>query len=241
VNLNSLFQGVVDLFFPPRCLSCSELLISDKSFGFCPECLQRISFLSPPVCSICGASLPGNSEKDALCHRCAMVRPPFEMCRSVGQYESVLLEAIHDLKYRGVIAAGVVLGNLLTSYAGTHLPVGEYDKVIPVPLHRKRLRERGFNQSLLLAKAVAHNFSLKLDFSSLRRRIHTQPQISLGKKDRAANVRNAFEVVRGENITGSRILLVDDVYTTGSTVRECARVLLEGGAQSVSVVTVARA
>jgi len=139
------------------------------------------------------------------------------------------------------MAAGVVLGNLLTSYAVAHLPVGEYDRIIPVPLHRKRLRERGFNQSLLLARALSRNFSLKLDFSSLQRRIHTQPQISLGKEDRAANVRNAFEVLRKADIADSRILLVDDVYTTGSTVRECARVLLESGAQSVSVATLARA
>jgi len=88
---------------------------------------------------------------------------------------------------------------------------------------------------------LSRNFSLKLDFSSLQRRIHTQPQISLGKEDRAANVRNAFEVLRKADIADSRILLVDDVYTTGSTVRECARVLLESGAQSVSVATLARA
>jgi len=139
------------------------------------------------------------------------------------------------------MSAAVVLGNLLTSYAAAHLPVEEYDRIIPVPLHRKRLRERGFNQSLLLARALSRNFSLKLDFSSLQRRIHTQPQISLGKEDRAANVRNAFEVLRKADIADSRILLVDDVYTTGSTVRECARVLLESGAQSVSVATLARA
>jgi len=239
--LHSFFRGVVDLFFPPRCLSCSELLISEESCGFCPECLQRIAFLSPPLCPVCGVSLPGDTKENALCARCAAARPPFEMCRSVGRYETVLLDAIHDLKYRGVMSAAVVLGNLLTSYAAAHLPVEEYDRIIPVPLHRKRLRERGFNQSLLLARALSRNFSLKLDFSSLQRRIHTQPQISLGKEDRAANVRNAFEVLRKADIADSRILLVDDVYTTGSTVRECARVLLESGAQSVSVATLARA
>lgn len=153
----------------------------------------------------------------------------------------MLLEAIHDLKYRGVIAAGAILGNLLASCVRVSLPVEEYDRILPVPLHRKRLRERGFNQSLLLAEVLAREFSLTLDFQSLRRRVHTSPQIGLGKGERSVNVRNAFEVVRKAEIEGSRILLVDDVYTTGSTVGECARVLLEGGARSVSVATLARA
>jgi len=239
--LNSLFQGMVDLFFPPRCLSCSELLLSGQPFGFCPDCLSRISFLAPPLCSICGAPLPAGTENSDLCTRCVDQRPPFERCRSLGRYETVLLEAIHDLKYRGVMAAGAVLGEMLVAFGRTALPPEEFDRVVPVPLHKKRLRERGFNQSLILARSLARAYSLTLDFSSLRRRLHTTPQITLGKEERGANVRNAFEVVRKEAIVDARILLVDDVYTTGSTVRECARVLLAGGARSVSVATLARA
>jgi ComF family protein len=159
----------------------------------------------------------------------------------MGRYETVLLEAIHDLKYRGRISAGVDLGNLLTSYVRQYLPVQDYDRVIPVPLHKKRIRERGFNQSLLLAKILARNFSLTVDFQSLRRRIYTQPQINLGRKERENNVRNAFAVVGKKAISNSRILLVDDVYTTGSTVKECAKVLIENGAKSVAVATLARA
>jgi len=159
----------------------------------------------------------------------------------VGRYESVLLETIHALKYRREIRAGAVLGNLLSSCLGCCLPLPDYDRIIPVPLHKKRLRKRGFNQSLLLARALAKDFSMPLDFQSLQRRTHTDPQIGLGRKDREANVRNVFEVARKDDIANSRILLVDDVYTTGSTVRECTRVLLESGAQSVGVVTLARA
>jgi ComF family protein len=159
----------------------------------------------------------------------------------MGRYESVLLEAIHDLKYRGRIATGVALGNLLASYIGQYLPVQDYDLVIPVPLHKKRLRERGFNQSLIIAKSIARNFSLTIDFQSLRRLTYTEPQINLGRKERESNVRNAFAVVREKAVADSRILLVDDVYTTGSTVKECARTLLKSGAKSVAVATLARA
>jgi len=238
--LNAFFKGLVDLLFPPRCLSCHDLLISAEDCGFCPGCQKRITFLAPPFCSICGFPLVADAEEN-LCIRCSASPPPFEICRSVGRYETVLLEAIHALKYRREIPTGIVLGRLLASCARAYLPVEDYDRVIAVPLHKKRLRERGFNQSLILAREMARDFSLTLDFQSLRRSIPTHPQIALGRKEREANVQGAFEVVRKGEIADSRILRVDDVYTTGSTVRECARVLLEGGAKSVAVATVARA
>jgi len=239
--LNAFFRGIVDLLFPPRCLSCHDLLVSGDDCGFCPDCEKRITFLAPPFCRICGTPLPAGAHESDLCLRCCNSPPPFEICRSLGRYESVLLEAIHALKYRREIPAGVVLGNLLSSYARDSLPVNNYDLIIPVPLHKKRLRQRGFNQSLHLARAVARDYSLPLDFQSLSRRIHTNPQIGLGRTEREVNVRGAFEVVRKGEIVDSRILLIDDVYTTGSTIRECARILLDSGAQSVGVATLARA
>jgi len=239
--LNSFFRGLVDLFYPPRCLSCNDLLISGEDCSFCRECWSRISFLSPPLCRICGAPLPAGENSPNTCSRCTESPPPFQVCLSVGRYESVLLEAVHALKYRGEIPAGIALGKILSSCVGEHFPVHDYDRVIPVPLHVKRLRKRGFNQSLILARALALDFSLTLDFQSLRRQRHTDPQIGLGRKQREKNVREAFVCTRCNEIENSKILLIDDVYTTGSTVRECARVLMEGGAQLVAVATVARA
>jgi ComF family protein len=112
---------------------------------------------------------------------------------------------------------------------------------MPAPLHPKRLRERGFNQSVILARAISKRFSIVLDFTTLKRRIHTKPQVSLGKKERELNVRNAFEVSDEGKIRGKNIILVDDVYTTGSTVKECARILTAGKAAKVAVLTIARA
>ncbi|SEM34569.1 comF family protein [Syntrophus gentianae] len=239
--MNSFFKAIFDLLFPPRCLSCQNLLISGEEQGFCPDCQTRISFLFPPFCQICGSPLPAGVQSSNICHRCTVSAPPFEICRSVGRYDSVLMEAIHALKYQRKIPAGVVLGKILSAHVANLLPFGDYDRIIPVPLHKKRLRKRGFNQSLILARAMARDFSLPLDFQSLKRRVHTDPQIGLGRKQRETNVREAFECVRRDQIANSRILLIDDVYTTGSTVRECSRVLLEGGAKSVAVATVARA
>jgi len=113
--------------------------------------------------------------------------------------------------------------------------------IIPVPLHRRRLKERGFNQSVILAREVARAHSIHLDFETLKRTIHTKPQTGLGRKQRSANVKGAFEVADRERVKGERVVLIDDVYTTGSTVRECARVLVKNGVEEVAVLTLARA
>jgi len=119
--------------------------------------------------------------------------------------------------------------------------IRDYSLIIPVPLHPIRLRKRGFNQSVILARHIAHRFSLPLDFSALRRRVDTVPQVNLGKTERGKNIKGAFEVVCSEKIRDQKVLLVDDVYTTGSTVRECTRTLLRGRAKEVAVLTLARA
>ena len=141
----------------------------------------------------------------------------------------------------GKSALGGILGRLMTEHDYSDFQISSYTLIMPVPLHIKRLRERAFNQSLILARAIAEKYAIPLDFISLKRHIYTQPQITLGKKDRQANVRGAFQVKNPENTAGGRILLVDDVYTTGSTLNECARVLVQNGAEEVAVLTLARA
>ena len=128
----------------------------------------------------------------------------------------------------------------MADFAYPAFNIEEYSLIIPAPLHPKRLRERGFNQSVILALALSKRFSIPMDFTTLRRHIHTKPQIALGKKKREANVRGAFMVASGEKIRGKSIILVDDVYTTGSTVKECARVLTKGKVAKVAVLTLAR-
>ena len=119
--------------------------------------------------------------------------------------------------------------------------ISDNSLIMPVPLHPKKLRERGFNQSLILAKEISKRFAVSLDFMTLRRHIYTEPQISLGKKERESNVHGVFSVADPGKIKGQRIIMVDDVYTSGSTVKECARVLMKNKAAAVAVVTLARA
>jgi ComF family protein len=159
----------------------------------------------------------------------------------VGYYEGALLKAIHDFKYLGNTALGKTLGKIMAEhdYPDFHIP--SFTLIIPVPLHVKRLRERAFNQSLVLARPIAGRFAISLDFTALKRHTYTRPQVSLTRAERQVNVRDAFQVGRPGRIKGERIILVDDVYTTGSTLNECARVLFANGAAEVAVLTLARA
>lgn len=119
--------------------------------------------------------------------------------------------------------------------------IKDFTLVVPVPLHSKRLRERGFNQSVILAREISRCLQIPLDFLALKRNIHTEPQVRLGKKQRSSNVRGAFDVSDSSKIRDRKIILVDDVYTTESTIKECSRVLMKNEASSVAVLTVARA
>jgi len=169
------------------------------------------------------------------------LRPPYHVARAVACYDSVLLDAIHVFKYKGKITTGEVLGKMMAEHVYPGFKIPDYSLIVPVPLHRKRLRERGFNQAVILAREVSKRFSIPLDFMNLKRHVFTEPQVALGKGQRTANVKGAFTVKDAKRIEGQKIILVDDVYTTGSTVRECAGVLMEHNAEEVAVLTLARA
>ena len=133
------------------------------------------------------------------------------------------------------------MGRVMAEHRYDSLSISEFSLIIPIPLHPKKLRERGFNQSLVLGREIAKKFSIPIDFDTLIRKNDTKPQVNLGRSERMKNVKGAFMVRQKERIEGERILLVDDVYTTGSTVNECARVLRAAKASDVAVLTLARA
>jgi ComF family protein len=148
---------------------------------------------------------------------------------------------IHRCKYGRDVTIGEALGELMADFPYPLFNICDYDLVMPVPLHVKRLRERGFNQSLFLAKAIAVRHKLKLDYLSLKRTIHTPPQITFGRQERERNVKGAFAVKTPAKLQGEKVILVDDVYTTGSTAKECTRTLIRAGASTVAVLTLSRA
>ena len=178
---------------------------------------------------------------DHLCGDCILSRPPYSIARAVARYEAVLLDAIHVFKYKGKITTGEVLGRIMADHVYPGFSIADYSLIIPVPLHAKRLRERGFNQAVILAREISGRFSIPLDFLTLRRHVFTEPQVNLGKDQRTTNVRGAFAVKNEKKVEGQKIILVDDVYTTGSTVKECAGMLMTHGAAEVAVLTMVRA
>ena len=212
-----------------------------KGQPFCGGCRARIRLITAPLCPSCGIPYPIDDGPDHLCGRCLLNKPPVVAARSYGVYEAVLHDAVHAFKYGGNLTLGERLGRLMADHEYPSFRIEDYDLVVPVPLHRRRLRQRGFNQSVLLAREISKRRGIPLDFLALRRVVDTESQAGLKKDERRSNMKRAFDVPDPERIRGRRVLLVDDVHTTGSTLGECANTLLRGGAESVGALSLARA
>ena len=243
----SLLEQFVDIIYPPRCVVCMRFLwkapLTKKSdsLSFCPDCLADFRHIASPLCPVCGAPFTSEVKEDHLCEDCLRKRPFYEATFAPYRYEGAILTAIHRLKYGSKSFLAEALGPLLARFMESRFRESGDLLTVPVPLHPKRMRERGFNQSLLLARYVARGVSADLDFLSLKRVRYTLPQTRLAKKERQKNVRGAFQLKNREAIEGKTILLVDDVITTGNTLNECARILKKGGAGKVFGVSLARA
>jgi ComF family protein len=215
----------------------------------CRGCVNDVVPVAAPICVTCGFMFKSRQGDNRICEDCISSPKRFRIARAPVVYDRALISLIHSFKYRGKIQLAKPLGGLLF-YAIQHWwDADGIDMVIPVPLYGSRFKRRGYNQAFLLIehlRKIAAEFTmdiagLRFDNNSLARNRSTAPQTGLGRNERRANMNNAFHVREADSIRGMRILLVDDVYTTGATVNECARELLDNGAQFVDVLTVARA
>ena len=227
--------------YPPTCAGCEQPLHSDRSESFCPDCLGTLELISEPYCPVCGFPYATEIPNSHLCGDCLAGIHYFDRARSTGSYRGSLREILHRFKYGGRTSLARPLAQMLIA-PGKHLAqLHNVDRIIPVPLHPKRLRQRGFNQASLLARRLGAALKISVDYASLKRSRWTEPQTGLTRRQRAANVRGAFCLETGEQVRGKGILLVDDVLTTGETVNQCVRALKrDGGAREVVVLTVAR-
>lgn len=239
--MTRVLAALAELLFPSLCLSCGRVLSGRGKHSFCPECYTRIRFVTDPICPSCGIPYPVEEGPDHACGECILRPPLIGTVRSLGVYESVLHELIHSFKYGGNLALGERLGRLMAEHEYPSFRIRDYSLILPVPLHPRRLRQRGYNQSVILAREISKRNGVAMNFRALRRIVDTDSQTGLKKKERRSNIRHAFSLPDPEAIRGRRVLLVDDVYTTGSTLGECARVLLDGGVEAVGALTLARA
>jgi len=233
-----MIERLAGILYPSLCRSCGGP-VGGRGVFFCVDCLRGARALDGAYCGVCGRPFPDGSGGVRECSACSKSPPAFKLARAPYLFEGIIRDAVHHYKYRGFRA---MEGFLAATFDGRlHGWFGEVDVVAPVPLHPSRLRKRGFNQSLMLAKTAAEELCARLSVDGLARTRNTRPQVELDVVERENNVRGAFAAVRPYEFDGKDVLLVDDVYTTGATVRECARVLRRAGARSVCVLTVARA
>jgi ComF family protein len=244
-------EGLFSVLFPSDCRICDLPLLNISRLPVCDDCLAEIHPITGKVCSICGErvlSAYAEHEINGMfeCPVCRRVDRPFERAVAYGSYDSGLRELIHLLKFNGVRPAAGVLGRMLAeSFAALESGIGnESILVIPVPLYEGKRRQRGFNQAELIVRAALKAYPqrnrFRLASDILLRTRETHSQIGLTNHQRRENLRGAFTVARPSEVTGRGVLVVDDVYTTGTTASECARVLRRAGASKVWVATVAR-
>lgn len=229
VSLRQLKGAALDLLFPPSCVGCGR-----RGALICSSCTAALPRVRLPLCARCGRS----TASGLVCPDCASHPGEIDGIRSVFRFEGCVRQAVHHLKYRGLKALAPPLAHHMARYLDAHpLP---RDVLVPVPLHPRRLRERGYNQSALLAREMAAVSPLSVDEGCLVRRANTPPQTrTRSAEERHRNIAGAF-ACQDARLKGKQVLLVDDVCTSGATLNACAKALKAGGAASVWALTLAR-
>lgn len=241
VRLPRLARLVELAVFPSFCKTCGMLLDAPRDRVMCRACLDKLAPHRGPSCPSCGRFFEGEGD-DHLCGTCLESPPPFSLHRSAGRYRGLLKDAVLLLKYRSSRPLGPELGRFAhDTLKGEEGLWWGTSAVVPVPLHSRRRRERGFNQAEVAAGEVARLAGLPLERKALIKVRNTAAQTSLDQADRAINVKGAYAVAAPVRLRGKALLLVDDVYTTGATLRECASALKKAGAKDVRALTIAQA
>lgn len=233
-------EGLLGLVYPENCQLCGDGRAGPSEGFVCARCWQGVRFVRAPMCERCGLPFEGEITTVFECGNCREMKLHFESARAAVVATGCALEVVHRYKYHQAEWFEPFLGDLLCREAVPALRAGRWDAVVPVPLHPRKERERGFNQAARLAAILARPLGLPVRSDWVRRVEFTRTQALLSRTERAANMRAAFAARPGLVLQDERIVVVDDVLTTGATTSACAKVLIEAGAARVAVWTVAR-
>ncbi|HYK88619.1 MAG TPA: ComF family protein [Acidobacteriota bacterium] len=239
-----IVDALLNLVFPESCFVCDAPVSRHQDCGVCDMCWGKALRLriQEPWCASCGLPFQNlGTGETHLCSDCILRPPPFSGARSFGYYAAELSRMVLYLKFRRRQNLVGLLAPLLTSTFFDSWQRSEFDVIVPVPLHPRRRRERGYNQAALLGRALARHVALPICENALLRVRYTVPQVGLTDPERLRNVHGAFRCRKQATVANQRVLLVDDVMTTGATLASAAEALLRGGALRVSAITVARA
>lgn len=244
ISIGHISKGLNQLLFPSKCLKCgrytdtdpgSSLLLSDY---FCTECAKAgISMIHSPKCTLCGLPLPESSDA-RVCEACLKNPLRLRKVRGAAEYKGLVKDAVHLFKYQSRLSLAKVFEKMIQDVYNQHFASSDHDLLLPVPLHKKRLRKRGFNQAYILVRNLEKK---RICIHALVRKKKTASQTGFDMVQRKQNLKNAFEVKDKKAVENKSILLVDDVLTTGATCNEAAKELLKHGASRVDAMVLARA
>lgn len=236
---------LLDYLYPPACVLCGELMPLhgswegvEKKQGYenvCARCEKKLTIINEPTCLRCGKSV--ESAEQEYCFDCEKREFSFQRNRSVFPYEGQVRKAMHDFKYAHRRENGAFFSEALMKYLGPWMKSLNVEVIIPIPIHNRRNRRRGYNQAGLLAQRVGVYLQVPVDEDILGRLEYTKPQNRLGKKERKINVKNAFKILENE-VQYDRVLLIDDIYTTGATLNGAAEALRAAGVREIYCATV---
>jgi competence protein ComFC len=242
-SLHSWSDAALSFFYPSLCQICKEERATADEGYVCASCWsgkEGVRFITAPFCERCGLPFEGEIGGNFTCSNCQDVELHFSWARSAVKAKGVVLEVIHRYKYQRALWFEPFLADLLIREARPLLQNVKWDFIVPVPLHPVKQREREFNQAELLSKRLSQAIEVPLNTKLLRRVEPTRTQTQLTREQRAENVKRAFAMIDGQKLSGEKIVLLDDVLTTGATTNACARVLRQAGASEVCVWTLAR-
>ncbi|RKU09204.1 hypothetical protein C6503_21945 [Candidatus Poribacteria bacterium] len=234
-QLREMLETATVFLYPAKCRVCDGFLGVASMPYICVNCWQDVQYIEPPWCDICGTL-----DVNGLCDECAISPPRYGKLRSIAFYHTTLQQAIHLFKFEKKRVFAQPLVQLINAHIPSDYDIAEYDFILPIPIHKKRLRERGFNQAALLADGIAKAENIPVLVNTLVRKRHTVAQSSLDRDARQQNIVGAFEVQTPDVIRGKRLLVIDDVFTTGATIREAVSELWTADPAEIDVLTLAR-